>query len=210
MDYWAQVVGDESYRWDSFFPFYKKTTHYTPVDGVPDESINFEWEGSPLEITYPPHRQPQNKYLSRAFETLGFNRILGFNGGVLNGYGFFSYYQDPEKHTRVSSATSYLLRALQRTGLLVYPRTLAQQILFQDGKASGVIVQTAGQNYTISARKEIIISAGFVSHDYFYCRYPYASPILLTNAQDSLPPTSYGIGRWTSCHTAKIRHRSRL
>ncbi|KAH8664384.1 hypothetical protein BX600DRAFT_487927 [Xylariales sp. PMI_506] len=162
MNYWAEVVGDESYRWDSFYHFYKKSTHYTAVDGVPDESHNFEKEGGPLQITYPPHRQPQNKYISRAFEKLGINKILGFNGGVLNGYGFFTYYQDPEKHTRVSSATSYLLQGLKRTGLSIYPRTQAQQILFEDGKASGVIVQTAGQNYTISARREIIVSAGFI------------------------------------------------
>ncbi|KAH8880922.1 alcohol oxidase [Thozetella sp. PMI_491] len=163
MDYWAQVVGDKSYKWDNFFQFYKKGTHYTPVEGVPDESRNFDREGGPLDITYAPYRQPQNKIMSRAFEKLGLDRILGFNGGSLNGYGFFTVYQDPKKHTRVSSATSYLLQGLEKTsGLVAYPRTLAQKILFQNGMASGVIVQTAGQNYTISARKEIIVSAGFI------------------------------------------------
>ncbi|KAH8647721.1 hypothetical protein BX600DRAFT_555193 [Xylariales sp. PMI_506] len=162
MDYWAQLVGDVTYKWDDFFQFYKKSAQYTPVHGVPDESQDFEHDGGPLQVTYPPYRQPQNKFLSRAFERLGLNKLLGFNGGTLNGYGFVTFYQNPEAHTRGSSVTSYLRQGLKYAGLSIYPRTVAQKILFDKGRTTGVIVQTSGQNYTISARKEIILSAGFV------------------------------------------------
>ncbi|KAI0123292.1 hypothetical protein BJ170DRAFT_713436 [Xylariales sp. AK1849] len=162
MNHWADLVGDASYKWSNFLPFYKKSTKYTPNDNIPDETENFEPHGGPVQISYPPHRQPTNPFISRAFQKLGFKKRSGFNGGLLNGYGYWTVYQDPESHTRSSSATSYLHQALKHTGLQLYPRTQAQKIMIKDGRASAVVVQTAGLNYTITARKGIILSAGFV------------------------------------------------
>ncbi|KAH8201629.1 hypothetical protein TruAng_004235 [Truncatella angustata] len=166
MNLWADLVGDDSYTWSKFLPFYKKSTTYTPIDSVPDESVNFDYhKPGPLQVSYPPHRQPTNPFLSRAFEKLGFGKMLGNNGGLLNGYAYWTYYQDPEAHTRSSAATAYLKQALKHNhgqGLHLYPRTQAQKIVIEGGKTRAVIAQTAGSNYTITASREIILSAGFI------------------------------------------------
>jgi choline dehydrogenase len=48
--------------------------------------------------------------------------------------------------------------------LKVFTHTLAKQVLFDGNKtATGVLVETAGFNYTLSASKEVILSAGAVS-----------------------------------------------
>ncbi|KAI0857767.1 oxidoreductase [Xylaria cubensis] len=72
---------------------------------------------------------------------------------------------DPRTATRSSSETSFLQAAAGKTGLKIYPNTLAKRILFDgDKKATGVEVEgsslTSDFSWVISARKEVIVSAG--------------------------------------------------
>jgi len=69
---------------------------------------------------------------------------------------------DPKYQTRSSSESSFLQHAIESCApLTVYPMTQAMQILFDDNKhATGVKVQSAGRNYTLSAKHEVIISSG--------------------------------------------------
>lgn len=94
--------------------------------------------------------------------------IDGLNSGHLLGAAYATYTIDPRNAHRSSSEASFLQMALQNgTAPTVYKNTLAQRILFDDNKtATGVLVTTAGTfgtpsvNFTLSARKEVIISAG--------------------------------------------------
>lgn len=204
MNYWADLVGDESFQWSKFLPFYKKSVKYTPNDSIPDETSSFEPHGGPVQISYPPYRQPTNPFISRAFQKLGFKKHTGFNDGLLSGYGYWTVYQDPETHTRSSSATSFLNHALKHTGIQLYPHTQAQKILIREGRASAVIVETAGLNYTITARKEIILSAGFVSLQLI----GYSVNLSLTFIRDSLSTAANGFWDWARYHIKRTRHRS--
>ena len=85
----------------------------------------------------------------------------GFNGGKILGSAYATFTIDPINAERSSSESSFLQAALKNTTLQVYKQTLAQQILFSSDKtAVGVIVSTGGLNYTLSAKKEVIVSAG--------------------------------------------------
>ena len=44
--------------------------------------------------------------------------------------------------------------------MTVYPMTQALQVIFKDRRAVGVKVQSAGRNYTLHARNEVVLSAG--------------------------------------------------
>ena len=58
----------------------------------------------------------------------------------------------------------------QTTNLYFYKSTEAKRILFKDcGKASGVLVSTAGFETTLLAKKEVILSAGAVG---LHCAFP--------------------------------------
>ncbi len=66
----------------------------------------------------------------------------------------------PEDATCSSSEASYLRQAIKNTSITVYTHTQARRILFDQSKnATGVSVYTAGFEYTISANKEVILSA---------------------------------------------------
>lgn len=87
--------------------------------------------------------------------------INGFNGGKMLGSAYTTFTIDPTNAERSSSESSFLQAALKNTTLQVYKQTLAQQILFNFNKtAIGVSVSTSGVNYTLSAKKEVIVSAG--------------------------------------------------
>ena len=88
----------------------------------------------------------------------------GFNSGALSGYAATTVEVDPKGEIRSSSEESFLRKALRSTGLKVYQHTLAKKILFDSKKkATGVVVVTGNDRYTLSAKKEIIVSAGAVS-----------------------------------------------
>lgn len=88
-------------------------------------------------------------------------RSEGMQSGELLGHAYLPQSLEPEKQERSSSQTSYLDLALKTTQLYVYTHALAKRILFDSNHtATGVSVETDGQPYTISAAKEVILSAG--------------------------------------------------
>jgi choline dehydrogenase len=69
--------------------------------------------------------------------------------------------------TRDSSETSFLRRVLDYPNFAVYPLTMAKKIIFGPDnndknrkKASGVVVDTQGDQYVLTATKVVIVSAG--------------------------------------------------
>lgn len=93
--------------------------------------------------------------------------LNGLNAGILNGSAYSTLSIDPRNGYRSSSESSFLQAALQNgTAPTIYKNSLARRILFNGTTASGVLVTTAGPfgipslNYSLTARKEVIISAG--------------------------------------------------
>ena len=105
--------------------------------------------------------------LSRGLEKLGFPALTGINSGKLIGYSAATSSVDARTATRSSSETSFLQRAAENTHIQIYPNALAKSIAFDANKrATGVVVQAASSlqdfTYTLSADKEVILSAGAV------------------------------------------------
>ncbi|KAI1846815.1 hypothetical protein JX265_004785 [Neoarthrinium moseri] len=172
-DWWAELVGDESYRWDNVLPFFRKSCQFTPPDLEKRNAANATpyWDpdtcgvgGGPLQVSFANWVDPTIAWLAKALQGIGMPLgPTGLNAGLLNGLGdFVSSTIDPRHATRSSSAASYLREAIEETELMVYPHTQATKILFQDGKAMGVVVDTQGLEYTLNATKEVILSAGSI------------------------------------------------
>ncbi|XHG09505.1 hypothetical protein AWENTII_012561 [Aspergillus wentii] len=175
MQVWADNVDDQSYTFDELLPFYEKSCHYTPPNQeLLTNSTNsqtsdaFSKSGGPLEVSFSNTVDPFGTWARKAFIAVGMEQIDGFNSGKLMGSAYATLTIDPKNAHRSSSETSFLQAALQRGyGLLVYKNALAQKILFNSHKtATGVQVSTAGSfgtppvNFTLNARKEVILSAG--------------------------------------------------
>lgn len=97
----------------------------------------------------------------KAFESIGERALHGVASGQLLGYSYITLSLDSENQERSSSQTSFLDLALQQTSLVVYTGALAKRILFDtDKRATGVTVATECVLYNITAKREVILSAG--------------------------------------------------
>lgn len=165
---WATEVEDPSFNFDNLLPYYKQDVHYTPPKAgvftnstVRQDPSAFSDSGGVLQVSYANFADSFDTWAQPTLEKGGMCGIDGFNSGELIGSSYATSTIDPSNAHRSSSESSFLQRAIRTTTLQVYKQSLALKILFDgNSNAKGVAVTTAGLNYTLQARKEVIVSAG--------------------------------------------------
>lgn len=168
---WADLVKDPSYTFENTLPYFKKSIRFTPPNyakRAPGSTVHYDpsafGNGGPLEVSYFNYWMPFSPYVKKALQALGMSEIAGANSGELIGFTEITASLDPKAEVRSSSQTSFLQKAMAETTIQVYQSTLANKILFDgDRRATAVEMTTAGSIYTLSARQEVILSAGVVS-----------------------------------------------
>ena len=170
-DRWADLVGDQSFTFDNLLPYFQKSCHFSPPNDAKRQTPNatvkydphaFTATGGPLQVSYSNWVDVALTWFERAFATIGLPiSNSGFNSGSLAGNAaWLTSTIDPALGERSSSQTSFLEQAISSTGITVYTQTQAGKILFKGITASGASVSTRGVTYTVSAKKEVILSAG--------------------------------------------------
>ena len=170
-DRWADVVGDQSYTFKNLLPYFEKSCNFSPPNNAkrktPNATVNFDTSvfsstGGPLQVSYSNWVDVALTWFQRAFTNIGLPiSDIGFNSGSLAGNAaWVTSTINPNLGERSSSQTSFLEQAIQNTSITVYTQAQARKILFTGNTASGVSVTTQGADYTISAKKEVILSAG--------------------------------------------------
>lgn len=169
MQEWADVVNDQSYTFDNVLPFYKRSTHFTAPNtklrasnATTGYNANaFDSNGGPLQVSYSNYAQPFSSWMNLGMQAIGINETQDFNSGSLMGGQYCSSTIDPSSELRSSSQASFLtsIKPLTRK---TFSQTLAKKIVFNEQKkATGVQVKGIfGNTFTLSASKEVIISAG--------------------------------------------------
>jgi choline dehydrogenase len=172
---WADMVGDDSYKLENFLPYFEKSLNFTPPrddlrmqNATPEYDVSVLGDGyggsGSLGLSYPNWAYAFATWASKAFAQMGMPmRGDGFNSGGLIGHAYATFTVDGKTMTRSSSETAFLRHSLDDPNYFVYPLTTAKKVLFDESKtATGVHVDTDGAEYTISARKEVIMAAGAV------------------------------------------------
>ncbi|KAI4228901.1 MAG: hypothetical protein LQ349_006474 [Xanthoria aureola] len=164
---WAELAGDDSYKFENLLPYFKKSVQYTPPVVVSANSTNDQdpnaWTstGGPLQISHGNFVDPFGTWVQPAAEKLGMKRISGFQSGQLLGSAYVPFTIDPKNQQRSSSESSFLRSLPQKARLQVYNNTLAHKILFdRRNTATGVVASSNNIVFTLKARKEVILSAG--------------------------------------------------
>ncbi|TQN63838.1 Dehydrogenase patE, partial [Colletotrichum shisoi] len=131
LDAWAEAVGDDSYTFDQFLPYFKKSFTFTSPNTVSrlanatttyDESdFNQPSSNSPIQVTYPNWTSVWSTWVAKGLEALGMNRTDQYDKGVLSGY----HYAQTTIHLRAQVLGSPVILAeavtdygLTRTGPL--------------------------------------------------------------------------------------------
>lgn len=164
---WAENVGDMSWTYENVSDFYYRSLSFSPPDqskrianSTPSYDNSTLGAGGPLKIGYANYAQAWSTWVAKAMVAVGIPAIDGFTSGKLAGSSWLVATINHTDGHRDSSETAFLRPFLGRANLVVYTDTLAEKILFDNSTAKGVQVSTGNNSYTISARKEVIVSAG--------------------------------------------------
>ena len=128
---------------------------------------SYDPSGGPLDVTHTNWGDVISSFGAHAFKEIGNMEIDDLSAGALIGNQYSAATVRPGDQTRSSSESSFWQASVKsgRKNLKLYTKSMAQKILFNDkNAATGVSVQTGGTTYTLKAKKEVILSAGTVSH----------------------------------------------
>jgi choline dehydrogenase len=167
---WADLVDDQTFTYDNLVQYYKKSMDFTPPDAetrfantTPSYNESSIAEGGPLAVSYPAYGTAWSTWVAKGMAALGIPQTDSAIDGTLSGSAYLMLTINHPNGHRASAATQYLRPYLGRKNLYTFPWTLAERVIFDSDKvAKGVEVTntTSNTTYTISASKEVILSAG--------------------------------------------------
>jgi choline dehydrogenase len=154
-DTWAELTGDESWRWDAVLPlFCRNEDHHLGTSEF--HGAGGEWRVEAQRLRW----DILDAFRDAAVEA-GIPRSEDFNRGDNFGVGYFEVNQ--RKGLRWNTAKAFLRKASERPNLTLITGAHVTRLRFQDGRCSGVDYTGAGNEYSAVAREEVILAAGAIN-----------------------------------------------
>ena len=170
-----ESLGNPGWNWDGLAPYFRKhqtldktkskasKPQFTPAAGG-DE---FHGNDGPIHTSFNDWYSPfEEDFVEAAYEATGGERTLhdawsGDHMGFYSSLAAVNRTNDPGN--RSYAATGYLKPNLGRTNLKVLTEAQATKILgIENKQADGVEFVHGGKKYTVSAKKEVVLSAGVI------------------------------------------------
>lgn len=156
-DEWADL-GCDGWDWQGVLPYFKR------AEGNARGADDLHGSDGPLQVA----DQSEPRAISHAFiEAAAGQQIRttdDFNGPRQEGAGLYQvtqFHDGPLKGERCSAAHAYLPVPVQaRDNLTILTKTNARKIVIDGDRATGVEIDRAGRRDIVSARREVILSAG--------------------------------------------------
>ena len=160
-DRW-EALGNKGWSFKDVLPYFKKSEDQ---ERGADE---YHGIGGLLKVSDLRLRRPIADMFIKAAEQIGIPFNKDYNGAEQEGVGYFQ--QTAHKGFRWSTAKGFLKPARSRSNLTIITHAHTSRILFDDivkekgdaPKAVGVEYLRKGKLHTVSANKEIILSAGAI------------------------------------------------
>ena len=154
-DRWASW-GNEEWSYINLLPYFRKLETDTDVQD------DFHGSDGPVPVV---RHKPENWLpLQHAFKAScldqGYAEIYDHNNPDATGFGPFP--MNNPNGVRMSTALSYINPNRHRLNLTIRPKVLVRRILVEDGRATGLEVESGGEIFKMEARL-IILSAGAIA-----------------------------------------------
>ena len=154
-DRWASW-GNEEWSYISHLPYFRKLETDTDVQD------DFHGSDGPVPVV---RHKPENWLpLQHAFKAScldqGYAEIYDHNNPDATGFGPFP--MNNPNGVRMSTAISYINPNRHRLNLTIRPNVLVRRILVEDGRATGLEVESGGEIFQMEAG-QIILSAGAIA-----------------------------------------------
>ncbi len=155
-DRWSEM-GADGWGYADVLPYFRRMEnwHGQETEGEGDPALR--GKDGPLHISRGARQNPLTRAFVRAGQQAGYLFTQDYNGRQQEGFGAFE--ATIWKGQRWSAANAYLKPALKRQNCDLV-RGLAERIVIEDGRATGVMVKGKGK---ITARREVIIAASAIN-----------------------------------------------
>ncbi|SIT39140.1 L-sorbose 1-dehydrogenase [Paraburkholderia piptadeniae] len=150
-DAWADA-GCTGWSFKDVLPYFRKSEHNTRGEST------YHGASGPLWCSDINERFELMEAFFDAGEELGIPRNPDFNGAQQEGCGYYQMFI--KEGRRCSTAVAYLRPAMNRANLRVETHAHVERVVFEGKRASGVQFTQNGSKFHISARREVILSAG--------------------------------------------------
>ncbi|WP_431969038.1 GMC family oxidoreductase [Nocardia sp. bgisy134] len=150
-DGWA-AGGADGWSYDEVLPYFLKAE-----DNERGKDA-YHGAGGPLAVSESRSQHPLGEAFLLAAEQAGHPRNDDFNGATQLGVGRYQLTQ--RNGMRCSAAVGYLHPAASRPNLTVITDALAHRVVFENGRATGVVIGRNGSTEEIRARREVVLAAG--------------------------------------------------
>lgn len=150
-DGWA-AAGCGGWSYADVLPFFKQAEDQ--ARGADD----YHGVGGPLGVSGPIYRHPIADAMIAAAGEMGHPANPDFNGRTQDGAGYFQF--TIRRGRRVSPASAYLHPVRHRRNLAVRTRSLAEHVVIEAGRATGVRYRRDGVRREVRARKEVVLCGG--------------------------------------------------
>lgn len=158
-----------------------------------------------VHISYAAEYSASHKLWHATLNSLGVKtneaHLSGSNVGVWTNLGSI----DPQTCTRSYSVTGYYLPIASRQNLVVLTEALVSKVVLSERRATGVCFRHNGQEYTVSASKEIILSAGTVQSPQILELSGIGNPEVLSRAGIEVKVKNLNVGEHLQDHMSKSR-----
>ena len=153
-DEWAEL-GCKGWAWDDVLPVFKSLERNRVGQSA-------DWHGFDGELYVNKARDPNpvSRMFIEAGESVGLPEKTDFNNGDQFGVGIYNVTQ--KDGTRWSSYRAFLKPVLDRPNLTVLPETETRRLILDGTRVTGVEVATKAGVKTLTAAKEVILSAGAI------------------------------------------------
>ncbi len=152
-DHWRQS-GCNDWGWDDVLPHFRKSEdYYLGSDDM--HGSGGEWRVEQARVRWEILDAFQD-----AAEQAGIPKIADFNRGNNEGSGYFAVNQ--KRGIRWNTSKAFLKPVLSRKNLELRTHAQVRRLIIENGRVTGVEYDRNGQVETVTARREIVLSAGSV------------------------------------------------
>ena len=153
-DRWRQM-GNPGWGWDDVLPLFKRAENNER--GADD----FHGDEGPLSVSNMRIQRPITDAWVAAAQSAGYKFNPDYNGADQEGVGYFQMTMKGGR--RCSTAVAYLNPAKNRKNLSILTDTQVERLVITDGAVTGLVAKRKGKQVLLSARKEIVLSAGAIN-----------------------------------------------
>ncbi|MAS06703.1 MAG: choline dehydrogenase [Ahrensia sp.] len=150
-DNWA-AQGNEGWGWSDVLPYFMKSEGWVGED-LQAHGTSGEWK-----ISDPGMRWPVLDSYIDAADEIGVRKTRDYNAGDNEGGQYFQALVLNGR--RQSSAKAFLHPVTDRSNLTVITGVMADRVLTEGRRATGLVYRRGGETVTAKARREVILCAG--------------------------------------------------